>query len=77
MKEIKRILENQNEVRYLGYILIQDYRTGEIKLEMSTCSITKLFKFKDENSCLNKLIDILFDMKKLEKWALAREDKKK
>lgn len=77
MKQIKRILENQNEVQYLAYFLTQDERTGLISMELGTCGISKKFKFRDESACLTKLVDILFELRKLEKWAIAREGKKK
>lgn len=68
MEQISRILENQQEVKYLCYIIIKDERSGVIRMEMSTLDIYKKFKFKDENSCLSKLVDILFELKKLERW---------
>lgn len=77
MEQIKRILENQNEVQYLTYFLSQDEKTGIISAELSTCGITKKFKFKNEDACLIKIIDVLLDLKSLEKWALKREEKKK
>lgn len=77
MEQIKRILENQKEIMYLGYLLTQDERSGEVKMELGTTGIVRIYKFKDENACLVRLIDILFEVSKLERWALKREGKKK
>lgn len=75
MKDIKRFLENQQEVKYLCYFIIQDDRTGKIEMELGTCGVTKKCKFRDAESCVAKLIDLLFELKKLEKWSLGREKK--
>jgi len=72
MDQIKRILENQKEVKYLCYFLFQDERDGHIELHCSTLDIVKKRKYKSEQACLDKLIDLLFELKKLEKWAEGR-----
>lgn len=41
-------------------------------LEMTTLSISKKIKYKTKDACLNKLIDVLFELKKLERWAEGR-----
>lgn len=75
MNDIKRILENQKEVRYLAYFVIQDDRSGEITLHIYAADISKKYKFKDENHCLSKLVDILSELKRLEIWSLSRQEK--
>lgn len=67
MNDIKRILENQKEVKYLTYLVIIK-NNGEIKLTLSTLGMDKNFLFSTETHCLSKIIDILFELKSLEKW---------
>jgi hypothetical protein len=76
MDDILRILENQKEVQYLTYFISRN-RLGVIQLKLATLEIDKKYKFKDENACLNKIIDILFELKKKEAWFLKRMEKKK
>ena len=72
MQLIKEILINQKEVKHLCYFVQQDERSGQIKMELSAVDINKKYVFSDENACLNKLVDILLEIKGLEKWALNR-----
>lgn len=74
MDLIKRILENQQEVKYLCYFIFQDERTGQITLNVSTIDIVKKRKYRTEQDCLDKIVDLLFELKKLETW---NERKKK
>lgn len=73
MIDIKRILENQKEVKYLTY-LVDQHEDGTIKLDLASAGVTKMFKFRTEKDCLNKLVDILFELKKLEAWMLKKMD---
>ena len=75
MEKIKRVLENQKEIEHLCYFVYQDERTGSITMQLTTVDITKKLKFKDEITCLNKLVDVLFELKKLEKWNLNKQKK--
>lgn len=72
MQLIRDILTNQKEVKHLCYFVQQDERSGQIKMEISAVTITKKYVFSDENACLNKLVEILLEVKSLEKWALNR-----
>lgn len=72
MQEIKKILDNQQEVKYLTYFISQDERTGRVDLELGAVDIVKKYSFASENACLNKLIEILLDLKRLESWSLKR-----
>lgn len=76
MTQILDILKNQKEVLYLTYFISQD-KLGIIKLKLCTINISKQYKFQDENACLNKIIDILLELKRLEKWAIGRLGKNK
>lgn len=76
MDDILRILENQKEVQHLTYFISRN-RLGVLQLKLATLEINKNFKFKDENACLNKIIDILFELKKKESWSLKRMEKSK
>lgn len=75
MTQLKQILENQKEVQYLAYFVIQDDRTDRIELNLYTSGIAKKYFFQDESICLNKIIDILYELKRLERWTLARQEK--
>lgn len=75
MTEIKKILENQKEVKYIAYFVIQDDRTGRIELNIYAADIARKYFFQDEDACLSKLIDILYELKRLETWSLARQEK--
>jgi hypothetical protein len=77
LKEVKTILDNQQEVKYLTYFISQDEKTGHVEAELSTLHITKQYNFKNSAGLLNKLVDILFELKRLEKWALTNLDKGK
>lgn len=72
MDNIRRILENQQEVKYLTYFVYEE-KTGTIKIELATLSISKNYKFRTVDGCLNKLVDILFELKKLENWMIKKE----
>jgi hypothetical protein len=74
LEEILKILENQKEVKYLTYFIVQD-KLKVIKLKLGTVNINKQYKFQDESACLNKIIDIILELKRLEKWALGRLEK--
>lgn len=76
MQELLRILENQQEVKYLTYFVSQD-RLGTLKIKLGAAGIEKMYKFSDENACLTKIIDILFKLKQLEAWNLKRTEKQK
>lgn len=76
MDEILRILEMQREVKYLTYIVLQD-KVGLIQLKLSAVGVTKQYKFKDESACLNKIIDILFELRRLEAWSISKLEKRK
>lgn len=76
LSKVRAVLENQKEVQHLCYFLNMDDRNQEISVYLSTVDIIKIRKFRDENACIAKLIDILYELKKLEKWALAREARK-
>lgn len=75
MDQLKEILENQKEVQYLAYFVVQDDRTDRIELNLYTSGISKKYFFQDESACLNKIIDILYELKRLERWTLARQEK--
>ncbi len=66
----------QREVKYLTYIVLQD-KAGVIQLKLGSVGIDKKYKFKNESACLNKIIDILFELKRLEAWSLKRVEKTK
>jgi hypothetical protein len=72
MQLIRDILTNQKEVKHLCFFVQQDERTGQIKMNLSTCTINKNLVFSDENACLNKLVELLLELKGLEKWALNK-----
>ncbi len=72
MVDIIRILENQKEVKYLTYFIYLEKDDG-IVIELSSVGISKKYKFRDNKACLNKLVDILFELKKLETWAEKRK----
>lgn len=76
LTRISEILENQKEVQHLCYFLHVDDRSGILTMYLSTVDINKQMKFSNESTCISKLIDVLFELKKLEKWALAREARK-
>ncbi len=73
---LQEILEKQNEIKYLGYLLIVDHRTGEVSLKMSASGISRDFKFKNINKCLNKIIDILQQLRRLETYYLRKQNLK-
>lgn len=72
MEQIKLILESQQEVNHLTYFIVQDDKTGVIRFSIGTIGIVKKYLFLDESSCLNKISEILSNLKSLEKWAIAR-----
>lgn len=74
---IKDILENQNEVKYLQYFLVEDERSGEVILKISTVDGEKTLKYKDKSACLDKIVDVLFDLKKKESYCLLRIEREK
>jgi hypothetical protein len=74
--DILRILQHQKEVKFLTYIVLQD-KAGVIQLKLSAVEVNKSYKFKDENACLNKIIDILFELKRLETWSINKVEKRK
>lgn len=76
MVDIIRILENQKEVKYLTYFIYLEKDDG-IVMELSSVGVSKKYKFRNNTACLNKIIDILFELKKLETWTIKREDRKK
>jgi hypothetical protein len=76
MTDVKRILDNQKEVSYLTYFFYFEKDNGVV-LELATVGVNKKYKFSDEKACLCKLVDILFELKKLESWAIKREGKRK
>lgn len=77
LSKIKEILDNQKEVQYLCYFLTLDDRTNYITVYLSAVDINKKMIFKDENTCIAKLIDVLFELKKLERWSLLRQEREK
>ena len=77
LTKISEILKNQQEVQYLCYFLHLDDRTGVLTAHLSSVDISKKMKFKDENTCITKLIDVLFELKKLERWSLLRQEREK
>lgn len=74
MDDVIRILNNQKEVKYLTYFGYLEKDNG-IVLELATVGVSKKYKFRDEKACLNKIIDILFELKKLESWMIKKETK--
>lgn len=76
MQEVLRILENQQEVEYLTYFVTKN-KFNVIEIKLGLFDMQKSYKFSDESSCLNKLVDILFELKKKEKWFLKRLEKNK
>lgn len=76
MDDIKRILENQKEVQYLTYFVSQDDKTGFVEAELATLHISKQYKFRNSDGLLNKIVDILFELKNLEKWAMKKAKEK-
>lgn len=76
MDNILYILENQKEVQHLTYFISRN-RLGILQLKLATLEINKNYKFKDETACLNKIIDILFELKRKESWSLKRMEKNK
>lgn len=45
-------------------------------MSIGTVDISKKYKFKTEDDCLMKIVDILQELSKLETWALRRGNKK-
>lgn len=74
MQEILKILENQREVKYLTYFILQN-GLGVLILKLGTCGISKEFKFRNEEAGLVKIAEILLDLKNKETWALKRAEK--
>lgn len=72
MMLIKDILEKQKEVQHLAYFVVQDLRCDNIELHIYTVDIYKKYKFRSEEACLTKLVDILKELKLLERWAIKR-----
>jgi hypothetical protein len=68
---VKRILENQKEVKYLTYFISQ-HQDNSVKVEIGTISVNRNYKFKSPEHFLSKIVDILFDLKDAEKKALDR-----
>lgn len=74
---IKQILENQKEVKHLCYFVEMDERSGKIKMHLSVLDFEKTYKFRNEDTCLNKLVEILKDLKSKEKYNLKKPEKKR
>lgn len=72
MQEIKDILENQKEVKNLGYFCYLNERTGQVLLDVSVLDNYKSFKFKSVDRCLECLYHILRELGRKEKWGLKR-----
>ena len=72
LEVLEQILKNQNEIKYFGYFLDYDDRTGLVKMELSASVITRSFKFKSLDLCLSKITDILRNLKRLEDFYLSK-----
>lgn len=69
---LKQILENQKEIKYFGYFINIDERTKKIKLELSASGIVRKYNFSNVDNCLNKIIEILQELKRLENYYLSK-----
>lgn len=68
---LSSILKNQNEIKNFGYFVqLQD--DGKIKMELSASGVSRKMKFKNIDECLNKIVTILHDLKKLEAYYLSK-----
>lgn len=76
MQNILEILENQQEVKHLTYFVTKN-KFNVIEIKFGLFESQKIYKFSDENTCLSKLVDILLELKKKEKWFLKKLEKKK
>lgn len=76
MNDLKKILETQREVKYLTY-LVYYKNSGVIELKLSTLGMDKNYKFNSENDCLSKIIEILLELKSLEKWMETKINKER
>ncbi len=72
LSEVEDILLNQQEVMYLTYLVYSDVRTGVVTMIIGAAGYDKTFKFKNVDKCLEKLYDILIDIKRKEVWTLNR-----
>ena len=72
MNEIKTILENQQEVKNLGYFCYLNERSGEVILDLSVLDNYKSLKYKSIDRCLECLYDVLRELGRKEKWGLKR-----
>lgn len=63
---LQDILENQNEIKHLGYLCIIDSRTNQVALEISASGVSRKYRFKNIKVCLNKIIEIIQLLKRLE-----------
>lgn len=62
---------------HLCYFVEMDERSGQIKMQLSVLDFEKTFKFRNEDACLNKLVEILKDLKSKEKYYLKKPEKKR
>lgn len=74
METLIGILQDQREVKYLTYFILQN-RLGVIILKLGTCGVSKEYKFRNESAGLVKIVEILLDLKNREARALKRAEK--
>lgn len=72
LSEVEDILLNQQEVMYLTYLVYSDVRTGVVTMIIGAAGFDKEYKFKNVDKCLEKLYDILMNIKRKEAWTLSR-----
>lgn len=72
LKILEQILKNQNEIKYFCYFVVYEEKTGIVKMHLSASGITKKYKFKSIDLCLNKITEIINDLKNLEKYYLSK-----
>lgn len=72
MDEIQKLLTVQKDVKFLGWCIQVNQRTGKIKAELSTIDREVQIRANDEKALLSKIVDVLLILKDYEKWKIKK-----
>lgn len=73
MNEIQNLLTIQKDVKFLGWCLQVNHRTGKIKVELSTLEREINFVANDKNALRSKIIDVLLILRDYEQWKIKKD----
>lgn len=72
--KLNEILKNQKNVKYLLYAIFETKSDYQVYLSNINKEVDFKFKKKnfDESACIGRVLHVLLDMEKKEKWKIKR-----